>query len=410
MRVLHVVKTSDGAAWAAAAAAELVALGVEVHAAIPSPEGRMVRQWRESGAVLHFVPADISPRAPWAIPGTLRALRRLVADVRPDLIHSHFVSSTILLRLALGSQSGIPRLFQVPGPLHLEHSLYRNLELRTAGADDVWVASSRCIRDLYRGAGVADHRLYLSYYGMRAESCAGVRPGLLRQRYGIPPMARIVGNANYIYAPKRYLGQKTGLKAHEDVIDALGEVIRQRSDVVGVLIGGSFLQSRAYEMELRARAKAAGGDRILMTGYVPMDEIQQMWPDFDLAVHVPLSENCGGVIEPMLAGVPTIAGRVGGLPEVVIDGMTGTTVPIRQPRALAAEILRALDASDERAEQGRLGRRLVAEMFAVRRTAREIFEIYRHVLGERSTPPEQFDARQFLASQDTCCGVCPKAQ
>jgi hypothetical protein len=50
---------------------------------------------------------------------------------------------------------------------------------------------------------------------------------------------KIVGNANFMYPPKWYLGQRIGLKAHEDVIDALGLVTKQRSDVLGVLIGGT---------------------------------------------------------------------------------------------------------------------------------------------------------------------------
>ena len=51
---------------------------------------------------------------------------------------------------------------------------------------------------------------------------------------------------------------------------------------------------------------------------------------------MPISENCGGVIELLAAGVPTVASRVGGLPEVVHDGVTGWTVPWRSPGAAAA--------------------------------------------------------------------------
>ena len=60
-----------------------------------------------------------------------------------------------------------------------------------------------------------------------------------------------------------------------------------------------------------------------MPGKFNADEVAQSWPDYDCAVHVPLSENCGGVVEPLLAGVPTIAGNVGGLPEVVHHHRTG---------------------------------------------------------------------------------------
>jgi len=219
---------------------------------------------------------------------------------------------------------------------------------------------------------------------------------LLRKRLGIDDGTKIVGNANFIYPPKWYVGQRTGLKAHEDVIDALGLVVRQRPDVTGVLIGGTFKGSRWYERQLQARAGKAGGGRILMTGYVPLEEIQRMWPEFAVAVHVPISENCGGVVEPLMAGVPTIAGRVGGLPEVVMDGLTGSLVGIRNPSALAKAILTVLDDEEHYRGLALTGRGLVKTMFNVERTAREIFDIYRHILEGSCSRPEEFDSRAYL--------------
>jgi glycosyltransferase involved in cell wall biosynthesis len=396
MRVLQVVKTADGADWAALQAAELAGRGVEVHVALPSLQGRTVGQWRDAGAILHVCQADIDPRQPWQLPTATRQLRDLVAAVKPDLIHSHFVSSTILLRVALGANAAIPRLFQVPGPLHLEHPFWRHIEIATAGPVDSWIASSRCILGHYQSAGIDARRLYFSYYGTRVDIGSTVGSEALRKRFGIADGAKIIGNANFVYPPKRYLGQRIGLKAHEDVIDALGLVMRERQDVVGVLLGGSFLKSQSYEQRLRERARRVAGDRILMPGYLSAEEIRQMWPDFDIAVHVPTSENCGGVIEPMLAGVPTIAGLVGGLPEVVIDGVTGTLVPIQQPGKLAAAILETLDSYGRCQGMARTAQTLVREMFDVKRTASEVFEIYRHMLHLREQPPAPFNPISYL--------------
>jgi glycosyltransferase involved in cell wall biosynthesis len=121
-----------------------------------------------------------------------------------------------------------------------------------------------------------------------------------------------------------------------------------------------------------------------------------MWPDFDVAVHVPTSENCGGVIEPMLAGVPTIAGRVGGLPEVVIDGLTGKLVGIRDPHELARAVLNVLDDQEHYRGLARVGRNLVGTMFGVQRTAREVFEIYGHILDTSYPQPPEFDSMAYL--------------
>jgi glycosyltransferase involved in cell wall biosynthesis len=398
MRVLHVVKTTEGADWAASQAAELVRLGVEVHVLLPRAQGRNVQLWEHGGAIIHFGPTDLPVASPWSVLAATRALRDLVSSIRPDLIHSHFLSSTILLRLAFGANHRTPRLFQVPGPLHVEHRFWRALELSTAGTHDCWIASSRCILAHYRTAGISNERLYLSYHGTATRTYAVAPSGLLRGRLGIPDRCQIVGNANLIYPPKWFLGQRVGLKAHEDVIDALGLVLRQRPDVIGVLIGGTFAGSQQYERRLQARANAVGNGRILMTGYLPLEEVRRYLPDLDIAVHVPISENCGGVVEPLLAMIPTIAGRVGGLPEVVIDGVTGRLVPVRDPQKLAIAVADVLENQEHYRKLARVGSELVRTMFDIQRTASEVLDIYRNVLDVGYPRPAEFDSKALATA------------
>jgi hypothetical protein len=133
-----------------------------------------------------------------------------------------------------------------------------------------------------------------------------------------------------------------------------------------------------------------------MTGYLPTQEIRRMWPDFDVAVHVPTSENCGGVTGPLLAGAPTIAGRVGGLPEVVMEGVTGRLVGIRDPPELARAVLEVLDDQEHYRGLARMGRNLVGAMFSVQRTAREVLEIYGHVLDPGCPRPPAFDSTAYV--------------
>ena len=83
-------------------------------------------------------------------------------DVRPDLIHSHFVSTTLVARLALGRDHATPRLFQVAGPLHLEHPTFRALDLATAGPRDGWIATCRWTADAYRRLGIPPSRVWCS--------------------------------------------------------------------------------------------------------------------------------------------------------------------------------------------------------------------------------------------------------
>jgi glycosyltransferase involved in cell wall biosynthesis len=285
----------------------------------------------------------------------------------------------------------------VPGPLHLEHWYTRKLEISLAGENDFWIASSQFTSRHYEAAGVSRNRRFLSYYSAETGLFRAQPRGYLRKRFNIPSYAFVVGNINLIYPPKTYLGQKVGLKCHEDVIHAIGLVRAQRPNVWGVLIGGTFGNNHRYEATLRELAEGTGHGKILMPGKFGPREVAQSWADFDCAVHVPLSENCGGVVEPLLSGVPTIASEVGGLPEVVHAGKTGELVPARRPDMLAGAILTVVDRHEVYRQLAARGRQLTSVMFDPERCGREILNIYHHILYDESRP-NQFDPTQFLAS------------
>jgi glycosyltransferase involved in cell wall biosynthesis len=187
-----------------------------------------------------------------------------------------------------------------------------------------------------------------------------------------------------MYAPKRFLGQTRGLKGHEDFIDAFRIVQRKHPHARAVVVGGPWNGATTYEQSLRNRARAACGDRILFTGH--RTDIPAVYADLDIAVHPSLSENCGGAVESLAAGVPTIATAVGGLPDVVIPGETGWLVPPRSHRDLAGAMLEALAKPSEARRRANSGRDLVRRLFDVRRTSAEIVAIYGRILGMKGVP------------------------
>jgi glycosyltransferase involved in cell wall biosynthesis len=394
MRALHVSKSSEGAFWAVRQVSELVRLGVDVHVVLPHSHGAALPAWKETGAQLHFLDCSLPfrPDNAWSVASEIRGL---VARLEPDIIHSHHVTTTAMLRLAMGRKHPVPRIFQVPGPLHLEHWHTRQFELSLAGEKDFWIGASRFINELYKRAGVSNNKLFLSYHSTDAGEFSTHRTGFLRERLGIPEDAFLVGNINLIYPPKRYLGQTVGLKRHEDVIEAIRLVQKERDDVWGALIGGSFGSGSVYEESLRTLAEEKGKGRILMPGKFNATEVSDSWPDFDCAVHVPMSENCGGVVEPLLCEIPTIAGEVGGLPEVIRDGWTGKLVSVRRPERLAEAILEIIREYGRYKGMAQLGRKLISVMFDPHRCASDVFAIYRHlILGNQR--PAEFDSYHFL--------------
>ncbi len=266
MKVLHLLKTSQGAGWAVHQMRELVGMGIDVHVAMP-PGGPRTDECRAAGITVHPQQIDFPARRPWALPRTLARMRQLVSKVQPDMIHSHFVGTTLIMRLALGRNSRMPRVFQIPGPLHLASGPFGKLEIALAGPDDHWIASCHWTREKYLMLGIPEGRISLSFYGTCLKPFAKLEPGRLRAELGVSRDTPLVGMVACIYPPKYYLGQLRGLKGHEDFLAAMAIVRKRRPGTMAVLAGSQWGGGRWYESRLRAQAARLLGDGAIWLGH-----------------------------------------------------------------------------------------------------------------------------------------------
>jgi glycosyltransferase involved in cell wall biosynthesis len=397
MKVLHLIKTPVGATWALNQVEVLRNHGVEIVVMLPPGDSPTVPRYEACGCKVIRFDFGLAMKEPWATAKKLQDLRSIIEEENPDLVHSHFYITTLLMRLALRNNISLPRIYQVAGPLHLEHGAFRKLEIGLSTERDYWIGSSRCTIDHYLRSGVSRRRLFLSYYGLGVSKNGDIKPRFLRKLLNLDDDDLLIGNVSWMYAPKYYLGHTKGLKRHEDMIDALGMIVRQNPNVKGVFIGGAWNGAEWYENRLRVRAQRVAGNQIILPGPLPGDQAFQAWADYDVAIHVPVSENCGGVVEPLYFAVPTIASRVGGLPEVIIEGKTGYLVPPRNPKILAKRIGEVVSDFERARQMAETGKLLVERMFDVDRTAQEIVAIYEHVLDPGNPRPDEFNSSRFVS-------------
>ncbi len=157
-----------------------------------------------------------------------------------------------------------------------------------------------------------------------------------------------------------FVGRLEPRKAPLDLVRAAPLIRRARPDARVVLVGADPFAGRGYADAVR---QARGVEH---HGWV--DDAAGLMRHFDVLV-VPSREEPFGAVaaEALAAGTPVVATRVGGLPEVVDDGVTGALVPPNRPRELAAATLRVLARRDElgAAAKRRAGR-FGAEVFTDR--------------------------------------------
>ncbi|MDQ7849471.1 MAG: glycosyltransferase family 4 protein [Armatimonadota bacterium] len=164
------------------------------------------------------------------------------------------------------------------------------------------------------------------------------------------------------------------LRAPKDPF-TLVEAVRLVPGAELVIVGGGPMRRR---VEALARRKGLG-ERVRVLGF--REDVTRLLADADVFALPTYWEGMPlAVIEAMMAGLPVIASRVGGIPEAVQDGVTGLLVPPRRADLLA-QALETLRDPELRSRMGEEARRVARERFTVSRMTQETLAVYEELLG-----------------------------
>ena len=170
-----------------------------------------------------------------------------------------------------------------------------------------------------------------------------------------------------------FVGRLAPGKGLEDLVQALELAVSRHPEVKMSVAGGGPLRGKITSLERHVR----------LLGHVDSRErlralYQQAWGLVLPSHHESLPTV---ILEAMACGTPVIATRVGSVPDVVADGLSGVLVPPRAPEQLAAAICRLLDDAVLRTRLGAAARRTVEECFTWRVVGGNYLRCYQALLN-----------------------------
>ncbi|MDX1945794.1 MAG: glycosyltransferase family 4 protein [Pirellulaceae bacterium] len=348
------------------------------------PEGKLLAgagEGRGGEVPTRIVPEMRRAIVPWQDASCYFALKRVLREFRPDVVHTHSAKAGFLGRLAAWS-------LKVPAIVHTVHGApfhpYQNFAARGLFRGCEWYAARRChglisvadaMTELLVQAGVAPREKFTTIYsGMDVDPFlrADEHRQRVRRELGFTDEHVVVGKIARLFH----------LKGHADVIRAAAEVIKTNPHVHFLFVGDGILRD-----SLERQIAAAGlTSHFHFTGLVPPPRIPELLGAMDLLVHASLREGLARALpQALIAGKPVVSYDVDGAREVAITGQTGFLVPpewqslVEPLRTLAAD-------ADLRRQLGQTGRERFADQFRHETMTRRIRELYHRVLTENLLP------------------------
>lgn len=237
---------------------------------------------------------------------------------------------------------------------------------------------------------------------LRSDVVIGVSPRVgeyLTETAHVPKRkVRVIDNA-VLPAPQVSLEEtgairsELGLRPDDLVIGSVGRLVDAHKRFSDVIRAVSILQSRGGS-NLRLLIVGDGTDRaalqdlcrtlgmeerVIFTGY--RGDVRRLYSVMDIFVLASAHEAFGLVLaEAMMAGVPVVATRAGGMPHVLDQGRAGRLVSPLQPEELASELLTLVSDRDTRLRLGEIGRLHAEAAFSADGYCRKIDALYRELL------------------------------
>jgi glycosyltransferase involved in cell wall biosynthesis len=308
---------------------------------------------------------------------SLANMVRLVHRLKPDVVHTHMAKAGTVGRLAA-------RICNVQLIVHTYHGhvfhsyfsptrtqVFLTIERALGKATDRIIVLGDGQRDEIAGYGVApSHKLEPIRLGLELGQFLHAEDarGAVRQELRVDETTPLIG----------LVARLVPIKAHEVYFAAAAQVLgrepRARFLVIGDGERRAELEALVDQLGIRAAVVFMGWRR----------DMANVYADLDVVALTSLNEGSPvALIEAMASARPVISTAVGGVPEVVVDGVTGLTVPPSDPKAMADGIVKLVRDRELAARLAATGRAHVYPRYDSSRLVDDVKNLYLRELAVR---------------------------
>jgi glycosyltransferase involved in cell wall biosynthesis len=343
-----------------------------------APGGRLISLVEENHMEVRTFKNMVQPFRPFK--DTL-ALLDLTAFLRKNpyhIVHTHNSKAGFLGRLA-AKLAGVPVIvhtvhgfaFHDQEPLWRQ-MLFRNLErLASRWSDRMIFISQPLIDWALKDHIVGEDKIAKIYSGIQLDKFHPVKSeekDRIRSKWALKKEEAVVGIVSKLWEGK----------GHTVLIEAFKLLKEKIKDAKLVIVGEGYL----YDELFRRVGNNGLRESVLFTGF-QMD-VSEIIATFDVAVLPSFFEGMGRVIlEAMAMEKPVVASRVGGIPDLIDQGINGLLVRPGDARELADTLERVLSDNGLAKRLGREGRKRIKDQFSADVMVRSIEELYRELLARK---------------------------
>jgi glycosyltransferase involved in cell wall biosynthesis len=349
------------------------------------PEGELFEQ--ASGQGYEIVVVDRLRRAinPYNDAVSYFQIKRLLHELKPDVVHTHSAKAGILGRFAgyaLKNKWGE----NLPAVVHTIHGLafhpyqsellnkfYIAIEKSTAKRTDFFISVADAMTEQATAVGIGAPERYVTAYSAIEEDdflepISQQHKSEFRQKHGIADDAVVLVTIARLFM----------LKGHEYIVESAKELSKRFDNCVWLFVGDGTLSE-----QLKQQARQLGlAHRIKFAGLLPPGEIPLAIQSSDILVHCSLREGLARALpQGMLCGRPAISFDVDGAREVVNDE-TGRLIEPKNVEQLTKACAELIEDKDLRERLGEQARQSVKKKFAPDTMVDIIEEVYRKILAQ----------------------------